>query len=120
MPNEPNFHEIFKCTNDLSGFEFFALAAELLILSAEIIVAVLIGLYEDIEVFCTPFLCGGVGREEHIQAVAAYNSAAVKDLNGSFLVVSGDNHFRTERYFSVGCDEGIAVLYPVPAGGNAV
>jgi hypothetical protein len=62
----------------------------------------------------------GVVVEEHIELIALYRAAAVKNLNRLSAVVVGDYHFRTKRMFSVRRYEPVSPGYLMPTGCYAI
>ena len=81
-----------------------------------LVMVVLLATDFDIEPLNTPFQCLLVGVEKDVEPVSADSAASVEDFYGFCIAVAGDDHFSAERVLFVGCYEGVAGAYSVPAG----
>ncbi len=84
------------------------------------VMVVLLATYFDIEQLNAPFQCLLVGVEKYVEPVSADSAASVEDFYKLGIAVAGDDHFTAERVFFVGCYEGVAGSYFVPASRLAV
>jgi len=77
-------------------------------------------MYFDVKVLNAPLQGFFVAVEEDVQAVSTDSAASVEDLYRLVIVVTRYAHLRAERIVFIRRHKGVARLYSVTAGCNAV